>query len=146
MGRNLGGMWTAVGALACGTGYSLTKGWLFVMALMSFVPIWIVFFFAWAKINPSNKLSELLNNKSTGRFSSFKVIASFGMEEFEIKSFQNYVDLWANVRYNELKNQAVAHGLLFILVYCFYCWGFWIGSVFITHELYNSFYDRTYSF
>jgi hypothetical protein len=59
------------------------------------------------------------------------------MESLEAKNYTKYLDRAKNAGFRNQLFSAVCLGLFFFVVYSVYAYSFWIGSVFVEHEVWN---------
>jgi hypothetical protein len=74
-----------------------------------------------------------------------KTVASFGQEENEIKMYTKYLLKAKNaaIKYN-ISSYMIISFLIFI-IYCILAYAFYIGSIWLQYDFYNSNFGRLYT-
>jgi len=140
----------SVSTLITGLVIGYIKGWQLALVLTGFMPVMgitgAVFILSMQKLTRiNNEAYARAGAISEETLNAIRTVASLGGEEKESKRYDNVLqeNKGPITKYSIICGCTI--GLLFFAMYSIYALGFFIGSIFIDHEVYNPSSDGPYT-
>jgi ATP-binding cassette, subfamily B (MDR/TAP), member 1 len=73
------------------------------------------------------------------------VVVAFGMEQQERENYLRYLNLSKKQGIKSHFMLALIIALLWLVIYCCYAYAFWISSLFVEKQIFNTFQNRVYT-
>lgn len=139
----------AIGMTIAGMTFAFVKGWSLSLAIMAIFPFMMTITSFLGKVMQGGfKENMKAYGQSAGyaeqALNAIRVVAAYGQEEKELKNYERYLDRARKAGVKTHCRGSLAVALFFSVMFSSYAYSFYIGSVWIEHDIINSTYNRPY--
>ncbi len=140
----------AIGCSISGLVVGAVRGWAISLCILATAPfIALSATFYGKALSGGMNAGLLAYSQSAGyaeqAISAIRVVIAFGMEVQEIRNYTRYLDRAKKASVKTHILTALAIATLWMIVYFSYAYAFYIGSLFVQYNVYNSALKKNYS-
>jgi ABC-type multidrug transport system fused ATPase/permease subunit len=134
IGQKINTVWGSLLTFVLSFVIAFTWGWKYTLILLAFIPLIGIVGGAFAGMDNTEAVMKA-QAQSSGfaeqALNSIKVVQSFGREELEAENYVKYLQNSIDVGREGVIGIALSQGGMYGVIYVFYAYSFWFGSVLI---------------
>jgi len=132
-----------------GVTMAFTRGWTFSFVLLGIFPIIILATTLMGKVMQAGFVENMIAYSQSAGYAeqalnSIRVVAAFGQESKEIKNYEKYLGIAQKAGIKSHCKIAFVIGFFFFAMFASYAYAFYLGSIWVEKQFYNSTFDRPY--
>ena len=142
IGEAYGQLCQAVGTLIGGVAIGFSKGPVFALVCLAYMPILLIIVMVFGKISKTAAIKKLGANKDLGgtteeALSALKLIVSFAQEDMTINKFKKQAAVTREVSSDANAKASVVFGTVRFMIFGFFLYSYYIATVFVQKQVLN---------